>query len=234
MGGETDRRMRAVVLARRSRALLPNARLLTRSQNTLALDSVSDNVDPRRQTISVLGKSPSVSPDAFVAPSATLIGQVNLADKTGVWYNSVLRGDLNPISVGYNTHIMDGTVVGVDSSLATGYDSSTVIGQFVTVGARCYLKACTIQDNATLGDGCVVLEGALIEAGAVLAAGSVVPAGARIPAGEMWGGNPLQFIRKLEKAELEVPASNAAANFKLAGEHAAEFLPDGQAYQDLK
>merc|ERR1712070_1112249 len=124
-----------------------------RSQKTLAIDTSDADVDPRRQTITVLGRSPTVAVDAFVAPSATLIGSVNVADKAGIWYNTVLRGDLNPISVGYNSHIMDGSVVGVDSSLATGYDSSTVIGQFVTIGARCYLKACTIQNNVTIGDG---------------------------------------------------------------------------------
>merc|ERR1712070_1135 len=205
-----------------------------RSQKTLAIDTSDADVDPRRQTITVLGRSPTVAVDAFVAPSATLIGSVNVADKAGIWYNTVLRGDLNPISVGYSSHIMDGSVVGVDSSLATGYDSSTVIGQFVTIGARCYLKACTIQDNVTIGDGCTVQEGALIEKGAVLSAGSVVPAGARIPAGEMWGGNPLQFVRKLEAKEMDAPGYKAQANYALGVEHSAEFLPHGQAYQSLK
>jgi len=175
-----------------------------------------------------------VSTEAFVAPSATLIGQVELADKSGVWYNSVLRGDMNPITVGYSSHIKDGSVVCVDASLATGYDSSTVIGSFCTIGSRCFLKACTIQDNVTLGDGCIVQEGALIEAGAVLESGSVVPAGARVPAGEVWGGNPLTFVRKLEKTELDAPGYAAKANVLLGEQHAYEFLPEGAAYQDIK
>jgi len=227
-------------VVRASRAVrhaAPPARPLlctVRNQKTLALESADADVDPRRQFVPVLGRTATVPPDAFVAPSATIIGSVHLADKTGVWYNTVLRGDLNPISVGYNSHLMDSTVVCVDSSLATGYDSSTVIGSNVTVGARSYLKACTIQDNVILGDGCVVQEGALVEAGAVLAPGSVVPAGARIPSGELWGGNPLQFVRKLEKAELDAPAAKAKDNYMLGLAHAAEFLPDGQAYQSLK
>merc|ERR1711998_762530 len=134
-----------------------------RSQNTLAIATSDANVDPRRTTVPIYGRSPSVADDAFVAPSATLIGQVELAHKSGVWYNAVLRGDMNPISIGYSSHIKDGSVVCVDASLAAGFDSSTVIGSFVTVGARCYLKACTLQDNVTLGDGCIVQEGALIE-----------------------------------------------------------------------
>merc|ERR1712137_206840 len=116
-----------------------------RSRCTLALDTADANVDPRRHTVPINGNSPTVGGSAFVAPSATLIGQVDIADKAGVWYHAVLRGDMNPISVGFSSHIKDGSVVTVDASLAAGYDASTVIGNFVTVGARCFLKACTVQ-----------------------------------------------------------------------------------------
>merc|ERR1711934_987319 len=193
------RGMRAVARASRpaSRAACAQLRNTTRGQKTLSLDG-DDDVDPRRQLVSIHGRAPIVSSDCYVAPSATLIGQVELADKSGVWYNAVLRGDMNAISVGYSSHIKDGSVVCVDASLATGSDSSTTIGSFCTIGSRCFLKACTIQDNVTLGDGCIVQEGALVEAGAVLEPGSVVPAGARVPSGEVWGGNPLTFVRKLE------------------------------------
>jgi len=216
--------------AQRRRVLAP----AVRTQNTLSLESNDADVDPRRQTVPLFGKAPVISPDAFVAPSATVIGQVELHDKTGVWYNAVLRGDMNPISVGYASHVMDGSVVCVDSSLAAGHDSSTVIGQFVNVGARCYLKACTVQDHVTIGDGCIVQEGALIEARAVLEPGSVVPAGARIPGGELWGGNPVAFVRKLDRSELDKPEYKSKALHMLGEEHQAEFLPHGSAYQDLK
>jgi len=104
----------------------------------------------------------------------------------------------------------------------------------VCAGARCHLKACTIQDNATIGDGSIVEAGALVEAGAVVEAGSVVPAGARVPAAEVWGGNPLSFVRKLDYTELEDPGYAAAANVAMGEAHKAEFLPEGQAYQELK
>lgn len=230
--------MRGVAAVKRlSRAGVPSRGAFlgqVRTQKTLSIDSLDADVDPRRTTVPIHGRSPIVACDAFVAPSATLIGQVELADRVGVWYNTVLRGDMNPISVGYSTHIKDGSVVSVDASLAAGFDASTVIGCFVNVGARCFLKACTIQNNVTIGDGSVVLEGALIEEGAVLEAGSVVPAGARVPAGEVWGGNPLTFVRKLEREELEAPGAIAKDNGLMADEHRDEFLPFGQGYQSLK
>merc|ERR1711934_561179 len=160
------RGMRAVARASRpaSRAACAQLRNTTRGQKTLSLDG-DDDVDPRRQLVSIHGRAPIVSSDCFVAPSATLIGQVELADKTGIWYNTVLRGDMNPISIGYSSHVKDGSVIAVSSSLAAGYDSSTHIGNFASIGARCYLKACTVQDNVTIEDGCIVQEGALIETG---------------------------------------------------------------------
>merc|ERR1712216_108567 len=210
-------------LARRAHPFRASSAPLVRTQKTLALDNTAD-VDPRRQSVPLFGKSPAVSPDAFVAASATVVGQVKLADKSGVWYNAVVRGDINPVIVGYSSHIKDGSVVCVDSSIASGFDSSTVIGNFVSVGSRCYLKACTIQDHATIGDGCIVQEGALVEASAVLAPGSVVPPGARIPGGEEWGGNPVTFVRKLDRLELDNEGKTKALHV-LANEHKAEFLP---------
>ena len=70
-------------------------------------------------------------------------------------------------------------------------------------GAKCYLKACIIQDGVVIGDGSIILEGAVVQKGAQLEPGSVVPAGSRIPEGELWGGHPLKFVRKLELAEIE-------------------------------
>jgi len=205
-----------------------------RTLQTMAITDANADVDPRRQEVSIYGRSPIVSSDCYVAPSATVIGQVEIHDKVGIGYNTVLRGDMNPITIGFSSHIKDCCVICVDASLAAGYDASTVIGNFVSIGSRCYLKACTIQDEVTIGDGCIVQEGALIETGAVLEAGSVVPAGARVPAAEVWGGNPLSFVRKLHKDELEAPGYAAKANWELAYRHKDEFLPNGQAYQALK
>merc|ERR1712070_854101 len=97
-----------------------------------------------------------------------------------------------------------------------------------------YVKGCTILDNATIGDGAVVLEGALVEEGAIVEPGSVVPQGARIPAKEVWGGNPVQFVRTLEYKELDDPVYTARALWDLAVEHQDEFLPIGHAYQEVR
>eukprot|EP00658_Telonema_sp_P-2_P022095 TRINITY_DN1881_c0_g1_i1.p1 TRINITY_DN1881_c0_g1~~TRINITY_DN1881_c0_g1_i1.p1 ORF type:complete len:235 (-),score=58.66 TRINITY_DN1881_c0_g1_i1:299-1003(-) len=192
------------------------------------------NIDTRRSVSPFLGSYPIKSNETYVAPTATVTGQVALYDKVVVWYNAVVRGDLNAITIGAFSHICEGAVVLSDKSLVPGFDASTYIGSHVRIGCRALVKGCTIMDNATIGDGAVVLEGALVEQGAVVSAGSVVPKGARIPAGEVWGGSPLEFERKLNKNELDNPVYASNELWALAVDHQDEFLPIGHAYQEVE
>eukprot|EP00656_Telonema_subtile_P003282 TRINITY_DN1149_c0_g1_i4.p2 TRINITY_DN1149_c0_g1~~TRINITY_DN1149_c0_g1_i4.p2 ORF type:complete len:239 (-),score=28.12 TRINITY_DN1149_c0_g1_i4:259-975(-) len=191
------------------------------------------DVDMRRTVQPLLGNYPLISAETYVAPSATVVGQVELYDKVVVWYNAVIRGDLNTVTIGAFSHICDGAVVLSDKHLVPGFDASTHLGSNVRIGARAYVKGCTIMDNATIGEGAVVLEGALVEQGAVVQPGSVVPEGARIPTNEVWGGNPVAFERKLDYKELDNPVYAARELWDLAVDHQDEFLPIGQAYQSV-
>ena len=100
---------------------------------------------------------------------------------SSVWYNSVVRGDINSVRVGKFVCIGDNTVVHTAASLPTGMPAGVTIGNNTTIGARCTLYSCQIEEDVMIGDRCVILEGAKIEKGAQLAPGSVVPPGRLIP-----------------------------------------------------
>ena len=143
------------------------------------------------------GTTPEISPEAFIAPDATIIGRVSIGPMTGVWYKCVIRGDEEPITIGANCNIQDGTVIHVHS-----LKQGTYIGADVTIGHMSLLHACTLEDGAFCGMGAIVLDGAVIEGGAMLAAGAMLTPGKRIPHGELWAGRPARFARKLTPEEL--------------------------------
>lgn len=129
----------------------------------------------------------SLHPEAWVAPGAVLVGAVSLGARASVWYGCVLRGDLEPVTVGEESNVQDGTVVHVDRGFPTR------IGRRVTVGHRCVVHGCTIEDGALIGMGSVLLSGSRIGAGALVAAGAVVLEGFEVPAGMVAAGVPARL-----------------------------------------
>ncbi|RKS77626.1 carbonic anhydrase/acetyltransferase-like protein (isoleucine patch superfamily) [Motilibacter peucedani] len=127
---------------------------------------------------------PTISPDAYVAPEAVVIGAVTIGAGTSVWPGAVLRGDFGTITVGERTSVQDGAVVHV----AEGF--STVIGSDCVVGHVAHLEGCTVEDHCLLGSGSVVLPGAVVRTGALVGAGAVVPQGIEVPARAMALGVP--------------------------------------------
>jgi carbonic anhydrase/acetyltransferase-like protein (isoleucine patch superfamily) len=162
------------------------------------------------------GRLPRVHPDAFVAPTAVLIGDVEIGEGASVWYNCVLRGDTNFIRVGRGSNIQDGTIVHVANQRFP-----TIIGEDVTVGHAAIVHACTLADRAFVGMGATVLDGAVIEEAGVLAAGGVLPAGKRIGPGELWMGAPARLVRVLSEEERAGFARTAPHYVKLGGRHRA-------------
>ena len=118
-----------------------------------------------------------------------------------MWYNSVIRGDLNPIYIGHHTCIGDNTVIHTVAAVGTGTSAAVDIADNVIIGSHCSLCSCTIADECYISPGCTILEGARLEKGCMLAPGSVVPPGRLIPAGQVWGGNPVEYIRTINYAE---------------------------------
>ena len=136
-------------------------------------------------------KVPQVAPDAFVAPTAVLIGDVVVEDGASVWFGVVLRGDFNRIVVGAGTSVQDNTVV------HTNEDLPTIIGSNVTVGHLSLLEGCEIEDGALIGMGSIVLNRARVGRRAMLAAGSVVREGGEIPPEVLAAGVPAQVKKTL-------------------------------------
>ncbi len=163
------------------------------------------------------GRLPVVHPDAFVAPTAVVIGDVDIGEGASVWYGCVLRGDTNSIRVGPRSNIQDGTIVHVNAGR-----ENTAIGADVTVGHAAIVHACTLMDRAFVGMGATVLDGAVVEEGGVLAAGSVLPPGKRIGPLELWVGNPARLVRVLSAAERAERFDRTAPHYvELAGRHRA-------------
>jgi carbonic anhydrase/acetyltransferase-like protein (isoleucine patch superfamily) len=129
----------------------------------------------------------SVHPEAWIAPGAVVVGEVSLGARASVWYSCVLRGDLEPIEVGEESNVQDGTVVHVDRGFPTR------IGRRVTIGHRCVVHGCTVEDGALIGMGAVLLSGSRIGAGALVAAGAVVLEGFQVPPGMVAAGVPARL-----------------------------------------
>jgi len=152
-------------------------------------------MSPTPQQISLGGNTPNVHPDAWVAPNATLIGDVTLATGASVFYGAVLRGDTTSIVVGAGSNIQDNVVVHADPTFPA------TIGSGVTVGHAAVLHGCTVQDNCLIGMGVVVLNGAVIGTGSMVAAGAVVLEGTQVPPGSLVAGVPGKVRRELTEAE---------------------------------
>jgi carbonic anhydrase/acetyltransferase-like protein (isoleucine patch superfamily) len=152
--------------------------------------------------ISLNGKTPVIHPTAFVAPGCRLIGDIEIGPDSSIWYNCVLRADLNRIRIGARTNIQDGTVVHVDSP--RGPDDAglpTIIGDDVLIGHMAMVHGCVLEDRAFVGLGAIVMDGGYIESGGMLAAGAIMTPGKRIVAGEIWAGRPAKLLRMLSEAE---------------------------------
>src|SRR5512147_597518 len=122
------------------------------------------------------GIAPKIAADTFVAPTATIIGDVEIAAESGIWFGVILRGDVNRIRIGARTNLQDGTIVHVTRQL-----HPTVIGSNVTVGHGVRLHGCVVGDGSLVGIGAIILDGAQIGEGSLVAAGSLVAPGTVVP-----------------------------------------------------
>lgn len=144
------------------------------------------------------GKKPVVGKNTFVAPSADLIGDVTIGENSSIWFCCVLRGDVEPITIGDHTNIQDGTVIH-----GTYGKAAAKIGNYVTVGHKAMLHGCEIGDEAFVGMGSILLDGAVMEPRSFLAAGSMLTQGARAESGWMYMGSPAKKVRPLKENELK-------------------------------
>jgi carbonic anhydrase/acetyltransferase-like protein (isoleucine patch superfamily) len=157
------------------------------------------------------GITPKVAPDAFIAPGAAVIGDVEIGSETGIWFHCLVRGDLEIIRIGARTNIQDGTIVHVDSG-----GLGTFIGDDVTVGHNAVIHACTLKNRAFVGISATVLDGAVIEEGGVLGAGGLLTPGKVIGRSELWVGAPARLVRVMSEEERRRFDRNAEVYRQLA------------------
>ncbi|KAL5704678.1 Gamma carbonic anhydrase 1 [Ranunculus cassubicifolius] len=181
-----------------------------------------EQLSRHRTLMNIYDKAPAVDKEAFVAPSASLIGDVQVGRSSSIWYGCVLRGDANHVKVGSGTNIQDNSVVHVAKSNLSGKVLPTVIGDNVTVGHSAVLHGCTLEDEAFVGMGATLLDGVVVEKHGMVAGGALVRQNTRIPSGEVWGGNPARYLRKLTEEEKSFITTSAITYSNLAQAHASE------------
>ncbi len=154
-------------------------------------------------------KTPQIAASAWVAPNATVIGDARLGDNVSIWWNAVLRGDNDPIHIGANSNIQDGSVLHTDEGVPMH------IGANVTVGHMVMLHGCTVGDNSLIGIGSVILNRAVIGTHSIVGANTLIPEGKVFPDGVLIVGSPGKVVRELseeEKARLQKSADHYVDN----------------------
>jgi carbonic anhydrase/acetyltransferase-like protein (isoleucine patch superfamily) len=146
--------------------------------------------------LTLAGRTPQIGESVYVAPSADVIGEVALAENSSVWFQCVLRGDIEPIRVGANSNIQDGTVV------HTMKGAPAIVGEWVTVGHRAVLHGCTVEDHCLIGMGAVLLNNVRVGEGSIVASGALVAENTVIPPRSLYMGVPAKFKRAITDDEL--------------------------------
>ncbi len=159
------------------------------------------------------GKKPIVDPSAFIDETALIIGDVTIHREVSLWPFTVIRGDIEPIEIGAETNVQDHTVVHTDP----GYP--TQIGERVTIGHRCVIHGCTVEDEVIIGMGAVLLTGSRVRRRCIIGAGAVVREGQEIPEGSIAVGVPAKIVRTVTEKDVERILDNAKSYLELARRH---------------
>ena len=145
----------------------------------------------------------------FIAPGAVVLGDVTIGKNSGIWYNAVVRGDMEGITIGDNSNVQD------NCTLHTGNGFALTIGNGVTIGHNAIVHGCTVGDNTVIGMGSILLNGAKVGKNCIIGAGALVTGKMEIPDNSMAFGNPAKVIRNLTEAEIEDNRENAEEYVKL-------------------
>lgn len=143
------------------------------------------------------GKYPKIHPSAFIAENAVIIGDVEIGRDCSVWYNVVIRGDVNFIRIGDRTNIQDGTIIHVDHKRYP-----TIIGSNVTIGHNVMIHACTIEDYCLIGMSSTIMDGVVVGRQSIVGAGALITPNKTVEPQSLWAGVPAKFVRKLTDEEL--------------------------------
>jgi gamma-carbonic anhydrase len=165
------------------------------------------------------GIRPRLRERVFVAPGATVIGDVEIGADSSIWFACVVRGDVNVVRIGERTNLQDGSVIHVAKE-----GQGTFIGSDITIGHMALLHACTLEDGAFVGMRATIMDDCLVERGALVAAGALVTPGKRVKTGELWAGTPAKKVRDLTDQDRAALAKLAPRYVALAADYLAADL----------
>lgn len=156
----------------------------------------------------VNGKSPQFGKNIFIAENATIVGEVIMGDDCSVWFNAVIRGDVNYIHIGNKVNIQDGACIH-----CTYQKAATTIGDNVSIGHNAIVHGCTVEDNVLIGMGAIVMDNAYIEKNSIIAAGAVVLENTRVESGSIYAGVPAKKVKELSQERFKDTIERIANNY---------------------
>ncbi|WP_300672346.1 gamma carbonic anhydrase family protein [Soonwooa sp.] len=156
----------------------------------------------------LLGKTPKLGENTWLAETATIVGDVEMGRDCSVWYNAVIRGDVNSIKIGNKVNIQDNAMVH-----CTYQKCPTVIGNNVSIGHNAIVHGCTLKDNVLIGMGAIVMDDCIVESNSIIAAGAVVTANTHIGEGEIWAGVPAKKVKDVSQQLIEGEINRIADNY---------------------
>ena len=157
---------------------------------------------------SVNGKSPVIPEDCYVAENATIVGEVTLGHSCSVWFNAVIRGDVNFITIGDKVNIQDGAVIH-----CTYKKHPTIIGNNVSIGHNAIVHGCIIKDNVLIGMGAIVMDNCVIESNSIVAAGSVITQNTVVESGTIWAGVPAKKVKDIDQSDFAGEIERISNNY---------------------
>ena len=157
---------------------------------------------------SVNGKHPQIPTNCFVAENATIVGEVSFGDSCSVWFNAVVRGDVNAITIGNKVNIQDGAIIH-----CTYQKHATVIGNNVSIGHNAIVHGCTIHDNVLIGMGAIVMDNCVIESNSIVAAGAVITQNTVVPSGTIFAGVPAKKVKDIDQSDFAGEIERISTNY---------------------
>jgi carbonic anhydrase/acetyltransferase-like protein (isoleucine patch superfamily) len=156
----------------------------------------------------VQGIEPKMGRDCYLAENATVLGDVVMGDECSIWFNAVIRGDVNSIVMGNRVNVQDGAVIH-----CTYQKAATLIGNNVSIGHNALVHGCTIHDNVLIGMGSIVMDNCVVESNSIVAAGAVLLEGTRVESGSVYAGVPAKKVKELSKELFEGEVQRIANNY---------------------
>ncbi len=156
----------------------------------------------------VRGVHPTLGKNVFIAENATIVGDVTMGDDCSVWFNAVIRGDVNSIKMGNKVNVQDGAVIH-----CTYQKSATIIGNNVSIGHNALVHGCTIEDNVLIGMGSIVMDNCVVESNSIIAAGAVLLEGTHVASGSVYAGVPAKKVKEVSQALFEGEIQRIANNY---------------------